>query len=147
MKILFECDGTRCGEKCSFPLCRYTDDVTHAANFKPAGVADNYIEKSWTPITKDSQMPDEGEEVLVTLWIGGKDGKVDTGVYAVDVATYSGSQYYVPDISGRGGFTTVNDWIEGEAVVAVAWKKKPLPYICSNAEREKCLKVWKEFRK
>lgn len=147
MNILFECDGTRCGEKCGFPLCRYTDDVTHAANFKPAGVADNYIEKSWTPITKDSQMPDEGEEVLVTLWIGGKDGKVDTGVYAVDVATYSGSHYYIPDASEKSGFTTINDWIEGEAVVAVAWKKKPLPYICNKAEREKCLKVWREFKK
>lgn len=42
--VLYVCDLNRCSEKCSFPDCRYTTDVTHARNFSYDGVADAWYE-------------------------------------------------------------------------------------------------------
>lgn len=31
--IYYECDQQACGEKCSYPICRHTKDISHAVNF------------------------------------------------------------------------------------------------------------------
>lgn len=145
MGVLYECNRTKCGEKCTYPFCMHTSDITHASNFKPSGISDDYIERGWTPIKTGCQMPDEGEEVLVTLWIDRRGA--NTGIeYAVDVAIYSGNQYYIPDATGKSGFVTINDWMEGCPVIAVAWKDKPFPYISSKGEKEHYQKIWEEFK-
>lgn len=41
-KVLYECDGYACGEKCPNLECNYTEDVTHARNFHVEG--DCYVE-------------------------------------------------------------------------------------------------------
>ena len=41
-KILYECDGYACGEKCPNLECTYTEDVTHAINFHTEG--EYYVE-------------------------------------------------------------------------------------------------------
>lgn len=148
MDVLYECDRTRCVEKCNYPLCMHTSDVSHAANFERSEIADKYIENSWIPIEAGCQMPDLGEEVQVTLWIDNTVKGVPGEVYAVDNATYTGKQYYIPDATGESGFTTVTDWIgiESSGVIAVAWRKKPLPYICDQAGSEHCRKVWEAFK-
>lgn len=106
----------------------------------------NLTESDWIPIKAGCQMPDEGEEVQVTLWIDNTVNGVPGEVYAVDNATYSGKQYYIPDATGKSGFVTVTDWIESSGVVVVAWRKKPFPYICDQAEIKNCRKVWEAFR-
>lgn len=32
--VLYICDGKACKEGCSYPLCKYTQDINHAKNFK-----------------------------------------------------------------------------------------------------------------
>ena len=31
---VFLCDRTKCGERCCYPDCSHTTDITHAVNFK-----------------------------------------------------------------------------------------------------------------
>ena len=42
-KALYICDCKQC-ENCSFPVCRHTTNIKHAANFDKGGSGD-YIEK------------------------------------------------------------------------------------------------------
>ena len=49
-KVFFECDRRKC-LNCSYPLCRYTEDIEHAEHFKNEG--SGYIEKiDGEPITE-----------------------------------------------------------------------------------------------
>lgn len=34
MKIAYLCDRERCGDKCSYPMCKHTFDIRHAVNFE-----------------------------------------------------------------------------------------------------------------
>ena len=36
-KVLYLCNRNRCGEKCSFPTCKYTSRVTYAKKFQRKG--------------------------------------------------------------------------------------------------------------
>lgn len=67
--VVYECDQKACGDKCTYPTCHYTFDISHAVNFEPSGVKDDFIEKGWIPIEQGCKMPEEGEEVLITLWM------------------------------------------------------------------------------
>lgn len=46
MEVIYLCDRKRCKE-CS-PLCKHTNDITHAVNFKKDG--DDYFENSSTEV-------------------------------------------------------------------------------------------------
>lgn len=44
-KILYLCDREKCAD-CSYPICRHTEDINHAKNFKCIKLgAFGYIEK------------------------------------------------------------------------------------------------------
>lgn len=48
MEVFYICDRKACEDHCSYPLCKHTTDVTHAANFVPETRYDGeplYIEK------------------------------------------------------------------------------------------------------
>ena len=47
IKILYLCDRLKC-ENCSYPNCKHTSDITHAANFKNKIENENgyYFERS-----------------------------------------------------------------------------------------------------
>ena len=34
LDVVFVCDRQKCGEKCCYPDCKHTTDITHAVNFK-----------------------------------------------------------------------------------------------------------------
>lgn len=31
--VLYLCDRKQCGDKCSYPMCKYTTNIEHAVNF------------------------------------------------------------------------------------------------------------------
>lgn len=33
MNVLYLCDRKPCGDKCTYPDCRHTTDISHAVNF------------------------------------------------------------------------------------------------------------------
>lgn len=145
--VVYECDQKACGDKCTYPTCRHTSDISHAVNFEPSGVKDDFIEKGWIPIENGCKMPEEGEEVLITLWMDESCGRGSKIIYAVDVGFYCPrGDFYIPDATGEHGFNTFTDWIEGDPTIVVAWKPKPLPLTCSDDQTEKLLKIWKDFR-
>lgn len=145
--VVYECDQMACGDKCTYPTCRYTFDIAHAINFEPSGVKDDFIEKGWIPIGPGCKMPDEGEEVLITLWMDESHGRGSKIIYSVDIGFYCPrGDFYIPDATGKHGFNTQTDWIEGDPTIVVAWKPKSLPFTYSFDMTEKLLKVWKDFR-
>lgn len=53
MEVHYICDRKQCGENCSYPLCKHTSDVTHAANFEKRVMNDDsvcYFEKEDMPV-------------------------------------------------------------------------------------------------
>ena len=44
VKIYYECNAERCGDRCSFPDCHHTTDVDYAKNFRWSEDAEAYIE-------------------------------------------------------------------------------------------------------
>lgn len=48
-RIIYICDGTKCGEKCTGELCSMTMDIEHAVNFIHITAEDGteyFVEKS-----------------------------------------------------------------------------------------------------
>lgn len=79
---------------------------------------------NWIPI--DEKLPNDGQEVLVTVWEDWSYGKGTKIEYHVDVAIF-----YIDDAYFRvdgGAFNTMTDWLEGQPCKIIAWAPLPEPY-------------------
>lgn len=85
---------------------------------------------NWIPIVEGCKMPNEGDDVLVTIWSDESYGKGTDIRHYVDIGSYRVSvfSYLETDIPGCG-FDTTNDWDEGQPVKVIAWMPKPEPYV------------------
>lgn len=84
------------------------------------------LEKNrWIPICAGCQMPEEDQDVLVTVVVRSERR------YEVDVGEYRERPdlpQCVNALDGRGCFDTFTDWTEGSDSVAIAWMPKPKAY-------------------
>ena len=84
------------------------------------------ISDCWTRIVPDCQMPDEADEVLITIEQDESYGKGTKISYEVTLGEYHKEQGYLE--SANGFFDTTDDWDEGQPIRVIAWMKKPTAY-------------------
>ena len=83
-------------------------------------------EKGWIPV--ENNLPEEGQEVLITIKMDDSYGLGTKIVYEVDVATFCKNSGYIDSACGNGFFDTDNDWDEGQPICVIAWMPKPIAY-------------------
>ena len=85
---------------------------------------------NWIPIADGCNMPKDGEEVLVTVWMDNSwHPEASDITVVVDIAIYTEAICdWVVSANGVGSFTTANDWYEGQPIKAIAWMPMPEPY-------------------
>lgn len=80
----------------------------------------------WTKIIPGCEIPNVGDEVLILLHDRGYPKSrwdhynVDLGRYYEDI-----NAYIKTPVEELGGFSTINDWAEGQDIKVVAWMPKP----------------------
>lgn len=79
---------------------------------------------AWIPL--EERVPEENQEVLITLEIDWSYGRGTDIKYEVDIATFSKFGGYIS--TEYGYFDTPNDWLEGQPCDVVAWLPLPEPY-------------------
>lgn len=83
----------------------------------------------WIAIKPGCAMPEDGEEVLITIWSDDSYGKATNISRTVTTGDYHKDRGYIYAIcDNMGGFDTVNDWDEGQPIFVTAWKKMPQAY-------------------
>lgn len=80
---------------------------------------------TWVPIVKGCEMPHEGEEVLIMIYMDNGIGEKRDIQTVVDLGNFTDRGFYIPSIIPGTGFDTRNDWDEGQPIYAVAWMPKP----------------------
>ena len=73
MKILFQCDLKRCGDRCNAPDCEHTSDIRFARNFRRSDAISAYVE-----------MGEPTDRYLHTVFCKVKDCKHRSGQLTVD---------------------------------------------------------------
>ena len=84
----------------------------------------------WIPFSSGI-LPEENQEVWVSLWIDDSYGKGTDISYEVDLGEFSTLEGYLPVESNGvhyGFMETVNDWNEGQPIKVLAWWPKPISY-------------------
>ena len=113
-------DGSFCQWIESLP---YSDLITRKSEMldKKLNVKD-----TWIKIEEGCLMPDDGDEVLVTIRSDYSYGKGTDIQLDVDLGQYREmSGYIFTNVQGLGGFDTINDWDEGQPISIIAWMKRP----------------------
>lgn len=86
------------------------------------------MEMNWIPIVEGCEMPDEGDEVLITIQSDASYGKGTNIEYYTDLGVYQKCGGYLDTPLPGDGFDTCNDWDEGQPIEVIAWMPKPIPY-------------------
>lgn len=98
--------------------------------FKPVYLSKPY--SLWIPVNKE--LPEEGQEVLVTIETDDSYGKGTKIVYEVDLAKFHKETGYIKSANGNGFFNTDNDWDEGQPIQVIAWMSKPGAYSIKRSD-------------
>lgn len=80
---------------------------------------------NWIPI--DEKLPNDGQEVLITVWEDWSYGKGTKIEYHVDYAIYVYDGHFRV-CGGRGGFNTMKPVVHGQPCKIIAWMPLPEPY-------------------
>lgn len=84
----------------------------------------------WIPFSS-GVLPNDGDEIFISLWIDDSYGKGNEISYETDVAVFSLYQGYLPvEVEGNiiGWVDSCNDWSEGQPIKILAWWPIPKPY-------------------